>query len=77
MKKKHIRLQNKMGLIGRENPLRAFSPREMVGVLNEYGVKHAGTVERVAYYLRNHPEFVQVENARKNKRYQHKTGIEA
>tara|TARA_X000001382_G_scaffold92722_2_gene67306 strand:+ start:423 stop:623 length:201 start_codon:yes stop_codon:yes gene_type:complete len=66
-----------MGLIGRENPLVVYSPREMLGVLNEYGVKYAGTVERVSYYLRNHPEFVQVETSRKGKRYQHKTGVEA
>tara|TARA_R100000908_G_scaffold64309_1_gene47761 strand:- start:1326 stop:1559 length:234 start_codon:yes stop_codon:yes gene_type:complete len=77
MKKKHIRLRNKIGLIGRENPLRVYSPREMLGVLNQYGVKHAGTVERVAYYLRSHPEFVEVGDTLRGKQYQHKTGIEA
>tara|TARA_R110000824_G_scaffold47569_2_gene135314 strand:- start:53 stop:286 length:234 start_codon:yes stop_codon:yes gene_type:complete len=77
MKQKHVRLRNKMELIGRENPLVVYTPREMLGALNDYGVKYAGTVERVSYYLRNHPDFVQVEGTRKQKRYQHKTGVEA
>ena len=74
MKKKE-KIRNAMSNIGKENPTRHFTAREMLGEMNQYGIRFSNTVERVSFYLRTHPDFGEVGRMRSHgvRIYQYKT----
>lgn len=70
-----VKLRETMTLIGKANPTRTFTSREMLWEMQEYGINFNNTVERVSFYLRSHPDFDDVGKKHSSgvRAYQYKT----